>query len=145
MNELFERVNEILSAIAFRVLAREKRIISFNPEHFARRSVGLQLMRPLDKSGGALEIVYIGHSHSPIGHSANRVEGCHLSERAFGFKVPKSMQLADALIEKCLGFGMLGRDFQFHFANPWHQPGALSWSLVESLAMKRMSGLEGIG
>ena len=123
---------------SFGVLAREERIIRINPERLARSGVSLQEMGAFDKAGRALEIIHIGHGHSPISHGAIRIQRRHLPEGTLRLEIPESVQLSDALIEEGLCLLIFAADFQFHFASAWDHSSPLPRPFVEGLAVKRM-------
>jgi len=68
-----------------------------------------------------------------------RVKFEHLAKRAFGFKIPEAMELADSLIEECLSIKGMGGDREGDITGRTHEISGLSWPLVESLPMIGMS------
>src|SRR5438105_9644509 len=108
LNDAFQREDQILAALSFRLFSREVGIIRINPKDFARAGVGFEVQGARDEASSAIAVVHIGHRHAPVGHCAVRVESSGLPERALRFEIPKSMELPQALVKERLGSWLRG-------------------------------------
>jgi hypothetical protein len=63
----------------------------------------------------------------------------HLTKGAFSFEIPEAMELADSLIEKCLGIRGMGADREGDVTGGAHEISGLPWPLIESFPVIGMS------
>ena len=97
---------------------------AIDPELLAFAGLGPAFFGLGDEALGALGVAAVGHGHAPVGHRAVGIEHRRLPETALGLKVPKTMQLRDALREKQLRLLRRGRDREAHAPHALHEIGA---------------------
>ena len=144
MNDGFVGADEIPASLArFALFAVPFLLMkirqSLDEELFLPRTGEFQRDRVRQKTARPLRVVDIGHGHSPVGHRRVGVHQARLAKRTLGFEIPEPMQLADALIEKALGTFVTGGDGEGDLRHPGHEIGPLARTLVEGVAMPRMT------
>ena len=66
-----------------------------------------------------------------------------LTEGALCLQVPKTVKLAQPLVEESLALGLLGGHGKVHLGHAFHEVGSLARSLVESFPVSGMPGGHG--
>ena len=61
---------------------------------------------------GALSVVGISHHDAPVGHRVSGIKLEDLPKGAFGFQIPKAVQLSDSLVEELLRLGRGSCDWE---------------------------------
>ena len=68
------------------------------------------------------------------------IECGDVPKRALRLEVPEAVELADSLLEKLLGFSVLGLDGKVNCPGTAHEIGFLAWTFVEHFTVVRVPG-----
>ena len=92
-----------------------------------------------DEFLGTFLVRVIGLRESPVGHGAIGIVSEDLTERTFGFVIPKSVKLTEALVE--VGLALIPRacDGEVDLPGVSDERGCLAWSFVEGVALMGVS------